>query len=147
MQAIKLFRGKKVRVVWDQTHRKHWVSVVDICSVLCGSDYDTARNYWKQLKHRLISNDCPLLRTVHQIRLLAKDGKLRYTDVMDYKKIMQLIQLLPYNAARAFKAWLGGLAAKHFNLVSQLDVAKNCAVAGITELRCFRARLIFNDDR
>ena len=81
MQTTKLFKGKKVRAVWDKTNKKWWISVIDICSILCGSSYDTSRNYWKQLKHRLLLKNSRLIKTVHQLKLTAKDGKLRYACV------------------------------------------------------------------
>jgi len=47
---IKLFEEKNVRTEWDEENEKYWFSVVDICSVLTDSDYQTARKYWKVLK-------------------------------------------------------------------------------------------------
>ena len=146
MQTIKLFKGKKVRAVWDKTNRKYWVSVIDICTVVCGCEYDTARNYWKQMKHRLLRKDSFLTRTMHQLKMTAKDGKLRLTDVMDFKKVMQLIQALPYKTAMAFKAWVGGIAARHCDLAGQLDVKGECAEAGVSELVCVRTRVMYDEN-
>ena len=143
MQSTKLFKGKKVRAVWDHTNKKWWISVIDICAILCGSDYDRARNYWKQFKHRLLAKNSPLTKTVHQLKMTAKDGKLRLTDVMDYKKVMQLIQNLPCETAGAFKAWVGSIAAKHCNLVASLDIAEFSANAGVSELVRFRRKVMF----
>ena len=143
MQTTKLFKGKKVRAVWDRTNKKWWISVIDICAVLCNSDYDTSRNYWKQFKYRLLAKNSHLTKTIHQLKMLAKDGKLRLTDVMDYKKIIQLIQLLPCEAAKAFKAWAGSIAAKHCNLPAQLDIDETRAKKGVTELIRVRTKLIF----
>ena len=144
MQTTKLFQGKKVRAVWDRANKRWWISVVDICAVLCKSDYDTSRNYWKQLKHRLLAKNSRLTKTIHQLKMTAKDGKLRYTDVMDYKKIIQLIQLLPRETAKAFKAWVGSIAAKHCDLISQLTIAEFCANVGNSELVRVRTKVIFN---
>ena len=144
MQTTKLFQGKKVRAVWDQTNKKYWISVVDICAVLCGSDYDTARNYWKQLKYRLLAKNSRLTKTTHQLKMTAKDGKLRCTDVMDYRKIIQLIQLLPRETAKAFKAWVGSIAAKHCDFTAQLDIREACAIPGPAELIRFRTKSVIN---
>ena len=143
MQTTKLFRGKKVRAVWDKTNKKWWISTVDICSILCGSNYDNARNYWKQLKHRLVAKNSRLTKTMHQLKMTAKDGKLRCTDVMDYKKIMQLIQILPCTTAEAAKGWIGSIAAKHCDLAAQLDIDKYCVMPGVSELVRFRRKVIF----
>ena len=139
----KLFRGKKVRAVWDNTNKRYWVSVVDICAVLHGSNYDTARNYWKQLKHRLIIKGSHLVKKMHQLKMAAKDGKMRYTDVMDYKKIIQLIQCLPQERVMAFKAWIGSIAARHCDLSAQLDIDDSCVGYGISELRCIKTKVMF----
>ena len=72
--------------------------------------------------------------------MTAKDGKLRYTDVMDYKKVIQLIQYLPRETAKAFKAWVGGIAAKHCNLGAQLDINKECAKMGTNELITYKTK-------
>ena len=86
-----------------------------------------------------------LTRTVRQLKMTAKDGKLRLTDVMDFKKVMQLIQALPYKTAMAFKAWVGGIAAKHCDLISRLDIMEAGAEAGASELVCFRTKVIFDN--
>ena len=41
---------------------------------------------------------------------MAKDGLYRYTDVMDYKEIIKLIQALPYKAAEKIKNQITGIA-------------------------------------
>lgn len=145
MQAAKLLKGKKVRAVWDSKNKKWWISVVDICSILCGREHDKARNYWKQLKHRLTEKGSPLVKTVHQFKLTAKDGKLRYTDVMDYKKIIQLIQILPCGTAKAkaLKTWIGDIAANHCDLVSQLDIVE-FKIPGTYELVEYKVEQEFN---
>ena len=51
--AIKLFEEQKVRVEWDENQEKWYFSIVDVVAVLTSSEYQTARNYWKVLKHRL----------------------------------------------------------------------------------------------
>ena len=54
-QSIQLFQDSKVRTVWDEEQEKWYFSVVDVVGILVDSvDYQTARNYWKVLKHRLL---------------------------------------------------------------------------------------------
>ena len=76
--------------------------------------------------------------------MTAKDGKLRNTDVMDYNKIIQLIQLLPRKSAEAFKAWVGSIAAKHCDLAAQLNINKICAKMGTNELITFKRKFYKN---
>jgi hypothetical protein len=50
-EAIKLFEGLKIRIVWDDEAEKYYFSVVDIIQVLTESVDATA--YWRKLKQRL----------------------------------------------------------------------------------------------
>ena len=119
-QQSKLFNGRKLRAVYDADKKIWLVSVVDLLAAIRNSSYDTARNYWKQLKFRLRNIKHPLGLKTRQIKLLAKDGMHRYTDVMDYKEIVKLIQLLPYKAALAEKNWLCEIASKSEKLEKDL---------------------------
>ena len=111
-QAVRLFNNRKLRATWDPEYRSWWVSVVDIIAALRDTDYDTARNYWKQLKHRRAKMQKTF--TSQQMKLRCKDGKLRYSDVMLDKEIVKLIQSLPSNVSRGLvgvKEIMGRLAA------------------------------------
>lgn len=111
-QLNKLFNGKKLRAVYDRTNKIWLVSVIDVISAITNNDYDTSRNYWKQLKLRLKNRNHTLIRKTRQIKLMAKDGLYRCTDVMDYKEIVKLIQALPYKTAMVVKNWVGGIACQ-----------------------------------
>ena len=109
-QLNKLWQGKKLRAVYD-IERKIWlVSVIDVISAITNSPYDNARNYWKQLKLRLKIRNHSLIHKTRQLKMLAKDGLYRYTDVMDYREIVKLIQAMPYKTAGKIKNWLGDMA-------------------------------------
>ena len=118
-----LFQNTKIRKAWDKTSQKHWFSVVDICAALRDCDYQAARNYWKWLKYKLICQNNPLVITSKQLKFEAHDGKLRYTDVMDAKEILQLIQIFPGPKAEAFKAWIGKLITDGAKVVKCLTEA------------------------
>ena len=109
-QLNKLWNGKKLRAVYDKDRRIWLVSVVDVISAITSSPYDNARNYWKQLKLRLKIRNHSLTRKTSQLKLLAKDGLYRYTDVMDFREIVKLIQAMPYKTAEKIKNWLGDIA-------------------------------------
>ena len=106
----KLFNGKKLRAVYDKNKKVHLISVVDVISAITNKSYDTARNHWKQIKFRLKDRNHPLLKKINQMKFKAKDGLYRYTDVMDYKDIVKLIQALPYKVAEKIKNLIGGIA-------------------------------------
>ena len=109
---MNLFENKRIRSCWDNTSKKWWFSVVDICAVLTDSDYNAARNYWKWLKNKLNRQKNQPVSVTNQLKMEALDGKLRYTDVMDAEEVLQLIKDFPSPKAEAFKIWIGALAAK-----------------------------------
>jgi hypothetical protein len=47
------------------------------------ADFQSARNYWKVLKHRLLKDGNEAVTNCNQLKLQAGDGKLRMTDVSD----------------------------------------------------------------
>ena len=118
-----LFQNKKIRSAWDNTSQKHWFSVVDICAALRDTNYQTARNYWKWLKYKLICQNSPLTKTSKQLKFEALDGKLRYTDVMDSEEILQLIQICPSPHAEAFRQWIGELLINEASVIECLAEA------------------------
>ena len=108
-QLNKLWQGKKLRAVYDKDKKMWLVSVIDVIAATTNSSYDNARNYWKQLKFRLRNRNHSLTHKTRQLKLPAKDGLYRYTDVMDYREIIKLIQAMPYRAAEKVKNWLGDI--------------------------------------
>ena len=124
-----LFEGHQIRSVWDDTSKKHWFSVVDICAAICNKEYNTARNYWTWLKSKLIAQQSELVGTTNQLKLLAADGKYRYTDVMDFEEILRLIQVCPSPNAEKFRLWVMDMVVDGVNVVKK---AKD-AIAGVAK--------------
>lgn len=102
----KVFEGKKVRTHWDSDQEKWFFSIVDVIAILTDNDFQTARNYWKVLKHRLNQEGNETVTNCNQLKLVAEDGKLRETDVGDTEQIFRLIQSIPSKKAEPFKLWL-----------------------------------------
>ena len=127
LKTMTLFENKKIRSAWDNGAQKRWFSAVDICAVLKDCDYQTARNYWKWLKHKLVYQKSSLTKTVRQLKFEAVDGRLRYTDVMDAEEILQLIQIFPSPKAEIFRQWIEELAAEGAAVVECL--AEACSKA------------------
>ena len=76
--------GTCPRVRWDDQEEKWYFSIVDVCGVLTEQlDYDHAKNYWKVLKHRLIKEGNESVTNCNALKMLAPDGKMRFTDVAD----------------------------------------------------------------
>ena len=102
--AIKLFQDKKVRVYWDNEKEKWFFSVIDIIGVLTESD--NPRKYWSVLKTRLKKEGSELATNCSRLKLLAGDGKMRFTDVADTEHLLRLVQSIPSPKAEPFKLWL-----------------------------------------
>ncbi len=88
-ESIQLFENKQVRTVWDAEQEKWYVSIIDVIEILTEqSSYQTARNYWKVLKHRLVKEGNETVTNCNQLKLAAEDGKMRMTDVADTEQLL-----------------------------------------------------------
>lgn len=102
---ITVFENKKVRRVWDEI-RATWIfSVIDIIEAIV--ETRRARKYWNDLKNRVIKEGfSELSAKIGQLKMIAEDGKLRETDVVDLQTVFRLIQSIPSPKAEPFKQWL-----------------------------------------
>lgn len=83
--SIRFFDDREVRAVWDETNAKWWFSVLDIVAVLTDqNDYSKNRNYWKYLKNKLKKENSEVVSATTQLKILAPDGKKRFSDMLDY---------------------------------------------------------------
>jgi len=78
-----LFEGKEIRSIWNSEKEDYYFSVIDVISALTDNNYDKSRNYWKWLKNKLLEEESQLVSNTNQLKMKAKDGKLRQTDVLD----------------------------------------------------------------
>ena len=104
-----LFEGREIRSIWDSDKEDYYFSVVDVISALTDNNYDKSRNYWKWLKNKLYEEGSELVSITNQLKMKAKDGKLRVTDVLDTEGIFRLIESVPSPKAEPFKLWLAKL--------------------------------------
>ncbi len=101
------FEGKKIRRVYSEDNEKWYFSVIDIVAVLTEQeDYSKSRKYWNKLSERLRKEWSEVVTKCHQLKLLAKDWKMRKTDVADIKTILRLVQSVPSKKAEPIKMWL-----------------------------------------
>ncbi len=104
---ISVFKGKKIRRIWDDKKEKWYFSVVDIVAVLTNQmDFQLARNYWKVLKNRLRKEGSKVVTNCNRLKMAAEDGKLRETDAADAETLLRLIQSVPSPKAEPIKLWL-----------------------------------------
>lgn len=116
-----LFEGKKVRRIW---HENEWYfSVVDIIEVLTNSE-DT-RNYWKVLKYRLSEEGGnETVTNCNQLKLLAEDGKMRFTDCINTQNALRLVQSIPSPNAEPFKQWLAKVGYERMQEIQNPELAQ-----------------------
>ena len=123
-QSIQLFQDSKVRTVWDEEQEKWYFSVVDVVGILVDSvDYQTARNYWKVLKHRLLKEGNETVTSCNRLKLLAPDGKMRMTDVADAQQIFRIIQSIPSRKAEPFKQWMAQVASQRLDQMQDPELS------------------------
>ena len=122
-----LFEEKEIRSVWNDEEEEYYFSVVDVISAL--TDSKNPRNYWNMLKKRLAEKEQSELYTnCVQLKMQAKDGKMRETDMLDTKGILRLIESVPSPKAEPFKLWLASLGNERINEVFDPEIAVNRAV-------------------
>ena len=111
MKEIKLFESKQVRTAWNETEEEWYFSIVDVVGILSDqSSTDSARNYWKVLKHRLKADGNETVTNCNRLKLPGQDGKMRMTDVANEMQLFRLIQSIPSPKAEPFKLWLAEVA-------------------------------------
>ncbi len=104
--SIRFFDDREVRAVWDEPNAKWWFSVLDIVAVLTDqNDYTKTRNYWKYLKAKLKKENSEVVSATTQLKLLAPDGKKRFSDMLDYAGIIALGKTFPGTKANRFIEW------------------------------------------
>jgi hypothetical protein len=124
---LAIFEGTHIRRHWDSKSEKWFFSVVDVVGVL--ADSVDPRNYWKVLKNRLIEEGASQLVTnCNQLKMLAGDGKMRLTDVMDTETLLRLIQSIPSPNAEPFKLWLAQVGYERLEETADPELAINRAL-------------------
>jgi hypothetical protein len=103
--TIILFNEKQVRRHWDEDKELWYFSIVDVLEILTESE--NPQVYWRVLKKRLLdegSNET--VTKCNGLKMKARDGKMRITDVADTQTLLRLIQSVPSPKAEPLKLWL-----------------------------------------
>lgn len=104
----KVFENKQIRTIWNSDEEKFYISVVDIIEVL--TDSTEPRKYWNWLKNKLLKEEHFETSSItRQLKLMAKDGKNRMTDVVDIEGMFRIIESIPSKKAEPIKLWLARL--------------------------------------
>lgn len=112
----KLFEGSEIRSVWNSEEEDYYFSVVDIIAALVKNKIP--RNYWSDLKRRLINEGSELHEKIVQLKLKSqKDGKKYLTDTLNTEGVFRLIESVPSPKAEPFKLWLAKLGREEIDNV------------------------------
>jgi len=123
-KAIRLFENQKVRTKWDEETSKWYFSIVDIVGILTEQpSVERARNYWKVLKNRLSLEGNETVTNCNRLKLLASDGKMRFTDVADQEQLFRLIQSIPSPKAEPIKQWIARVASDRIDEMQDPELA------------------------
>lgn len=125
---ISLFKGNKIRRVWNEEKEEWFFSVVDIVAALSNSE--NPQVYWRVLKKRLIdegSNET--VTKCNGLKMRAVDGKMRLTDVANIETMFRIIQSIPSPNAEPFKLWLARVGYERVEEVEDPEKAIQRAMA------------------
>ena len=112
----KLFEGNEIRSVWNSEEEDYYFSVVDIIAALVKNKIP--RNYWSDLKRKLIDEGSELHEKIVQLKLKSrKDGKRYLTDTLNTEGVFRLIESVPSSRAEPFKLWLAKLGREEIDNV------------------------------
>lgn len=121
------FFGGNVRKGWHKQHEKWYFSVVDAISVLTESE--NPQTYWRVLKKRLKDEGNETVTNCNGLKLPAKDGKMRKTDMADMEQMLRLIQSIPSPKAEPFKVWLAKVGSERIDELSDPEIAIDRAIS------------------
>ncbi|KKQ73416.1 MAG: hypothetical protein US94_C0034G0004 [Berkelbacteria bacterium GW2011_GWB1_38_5] len=117
--SIILFNQKQIRRIW---HDGEWFfSVVDVVAVLTDSSYP--RQYWEKVKQREFI-ELQLSPIWLQLKLVSLDGKKYFTDCVNTKNALRLVQSIPSKKAEPFKMWLAQMGKERLDEIEDPEIAQ-----------------------
>ena len=122
----KMFNDKTIRAVWNKDEEKYYISVIDIAEALTDS-VDPA-GYWRKLKQRLKQEGNETVTNCHGLKLKARDGKYRMTDVVDIEGMFRIIESIPSPNAESMKLWLARLGKERIDEVFEPSITIQRAI-------------------
>ena len=125
--SIKLFESQKIRAKWDDEIEDYYFSVIDVIGAL-----EISKNpsqYWRTLKSRINEENNQSVTICNRLKMPAKDGKLRETDVANTKQLFRIIQSIPSPKAEPFKQWLAQVGSERINEIADPELAIERAIS------------------
>ena len=123
---IKLFEGKKVRIVWNEQEEKYYFAVADIVQVL--TDSTDPKQYIKRMRARDPELDSRWGTICTPTRMKAADGKFYQTQAADLEGIFRLIQSIPSKKAEPVKRWLAEVGSQRIDQMIDPELTFQMAV-------------------
>lgn len=121
MSNIKLFQTQQVRTHWNKEDEKWYFAIVDVIEILTESV--KPRDYWYRLKQRERKNGIDLSTNCRQLKMKAKDGKMRETEIADTETLLRIIQSIPSPKAEPFKRWLAKVGYERLEEIENPELA------------------------
>ncbi len=109
----KIFNNESIRTVWDKEKEKYFISVVDVVAVITESN--NPQTYWRVLKKILKDEGRENVTNCNSLKLKAKEGKYRMTDVADIEGMFRIIESIPSKNAEPIKQWLAKLGSERID--------------------------------
>ena len=126
-KSLILFQKKKIRRHWDEEKELWYFSVVDVIDVLTESD--NPQVYWRVIKKRLLDEGAnETVTKCNGLKMLARDGKMRMTDVATTEQLFRLIQSIPSPKAEPFKLWLARVGYERIEETEDPELAMDRAM-------------------
>jgi hypothetical protein len=121
MSNIKLFQTSQVRTQWNDEEKKWYFAIVDVIEILTESV--KPRDYWYRLKQREKKNGIELSTNCRQLKMKARDGKMRDTEIADTETLLRIIQSIPSPKAEPFKRWLAKVGYERLEEIENPELA------------------------
>ena len=82
----------------------------------------------ENIKSRLNDGGAQSVTICNRLKMPAKDGKMRKTDVATAKQLFRIIQSIPSPNAEAFKQWLAQVGSERLDEIADPEIAIERAV-------------------
>lgn len=99
-----------------------YFSIVDVIEILTESE--NPQVYWRVFKKRLLDEGSgETVTKCNDLKMKAKDGKMRMTDVADTQTLLRLIQSVPSPKAEPLKLWLAKIGYERIEETEDPELA------------------------
>lgn len=117
---LALFEGHQIRKQWQEG--AWWFSIIDVIQALVGGE--RPRKYWADLKKKLISEGFfEVSEKIGQLKLMAADGKQRFTDCADTETLLRVIQSIPSPKVEPLKRWLARIGKERIDEIEDPELS------------------------